>query len=258
MEGDTFPDVTLADTAAMEHRAQNAPLRSENNELIKDTFVVLRPKHKRFQVTRSQVILTFLVVLLVLIVAILVTAFVTKSRCDAPCGECQGSQSGSLIPSLADPGSSNTDTSVNSLNNFHPSTAHGNNSFPWTGIRLPRDLIPNKYQIRIKIDLTHFTYEGAVNITVRVNTSTKYVIFHRSLIDINESLIKVTSHTRAEVKVVQQFQVPEKNFHVLVLDSELDTGQNYTVLISQYTGNLTSNLRGLYLSSYFTKTNEKR
>ncbi|XP_059141543.1 glutamyl aminopeptidase-like [Physella acuta] len=258
MEGDTFPDVTLADAAAMEHRAQTAPLRNENNDLIKDTFVVLRPKHKRFHVTRNQVILTFLVVLLVLIVAILVTAFVTRSQCDVTCGDCQGSQSGSLISGLPDPGSSNTGTSANSLNNFHKSTAHGNKSYPWTGIRLPRDLIPKQYEIRIKIDLTNFTYEGAVNITVNVNTSTKYVIFHRSLIDINESLIRIASNCTPEVKVVHQFQVPDKNFHVLELDRELDTGRNYTVVISQYTGNLTSNLRGLYLSSYFTRTHEKR
>ncbi|GFO40571.1 aminopeptidase, partial [Plakobranchus ocellatus] len=121
-----------------------------------------------------------------------------------------------------------------------------------TGFRLPRIVTPSLYNLLLKVDVRGKKYEGSVNITVKVEESSKYIVFHRNDIEIDESLVNLASQNSPSRKVVKHFQVPLLNFHVLELDGDLQVGATYTVIIGKYWADLHQDLRGLYLSSYNT------
>ncbi|CAL1542580.1 unnamed protein product [Lymnaea stagnalis] len=260
METEAFPDVTLADTVVMEHRALNSGACRNDGELTKDTLVVLKPKRRRYQISRNQIILCACVVALIVAVVVVVTVFLIKHTCSSSCSGCKAAQvakpdlqgqmpdlnpseSGSLSPQIV------PFEKEGKINSVHD---------PWSSIRLPRSVIPLLYEMRLKVDLSNFFYEGSVNITLRVNTSTRFVIFHRNLSDVDNSSILLTSPHAPSPRIVRQFQVPEKNFHVLEVDRELEASSTYILTIGHYSGPLQTTLRGLYLSSYETRSGDKR
>lgn len=248
MDTDTFPDVTLASNSITEHHALNA--QNQNETSGKDTFVVLKPKRKRYQISRNQTICVFCFSLLVLIVAVVITYIITKNTYSQ-----SPSQYASCAP-LSDrpaPFANNT-----SSTEFPPLINSNSTLYPWSKIRLPRSAIPTLYEIRIKINLNTFVYEGAVNITLYMNTSTKYILFHRNKIAIDNSLITVGSRYAPNKRIVNQFEVKEKNFHVVEVDSDLVAGHTYVLSVGHYTGKLGTDLKGLYLSSYKTHDGETR
>ncbi|KAH9509726.1 hypothetical protein Btru_044348 [Bulinus truncatus] len=242
MDKETFPDVTLADAAVMEQRvALNPPSRAEG-DLGKDTFVVLKPKRKGYRVSRRQATALSVVALLVLVVIIIVTTLVNRKLCEHHNG-CQGEPGAAPDPSPnATPSGAHLQSTLDILN-------PGEHE-PWSSIRLPRTVLPTDYDIHVRVDLKEFTYHGAVNITVRVNTETKFVVFHRSHIEIDNSSILITSAYFPPRTVVRQSHVPGKNFHILEVNKEMTAGSVYTLTIGHYYGHLEKNLRGLYLSSY--------
>lgn len=246
MDDETFPDVTLANNSAMEQRALNARSQNESGS-GKDTFVILRPKQKRYQITCSQTILVTLIAVLVLVVAIVITAFVTKRSCSVASHNCSSC-------SPLDKNSAQNNTRFAEPRLPVPDLA----VYPWSGIRLPRSVIPTLYEIRIQIDLTTLAYQGTVNTTVHVNTSTKYIIFHRNKIDVDVSKVSVTCKQAPERYVVRQFEEKDKNFHVVEIDDDLVAGDTCTVIVGNYTGHLGTDLKGLYLSSYKNHQGETR
>lgn len=246
MDAETYPDVTLANYSGTEQHGLNS--QNQNNDSGKDTFVVLRPKRR---ISTARTVLVTLVALIVIAVAVLITFFITKHICSQSVTEYSGC--GQSFSAQFENGTTESITEISTFPNLNVSSL-----YPWSGIRLPRSVKPSFYELHLQIDLTTFTYHGAVNITIEVITPTKYIVFHRNKIDIDISSVSITSRYSRNINILQQFQVPERDFHVLEVDKELETGNMYILSVGIYTGKLGRDLKGLYLSSYSNQEGEVR
>jgi len=125
-----------------------------------------------------------------------------------------------------------------------------NHSFPWLNIRLPRDVLPEHYDIYLKIDLENNTVTGAVNISVNISSSKRYIYFHVNFLWITRE--NVTLWSRDENRyypVKKQFLIMEEQFWVLDMELKVPVGQ-YVIGIGRYIGVVRLDLTGLYRSSY--------
>ena len=211
----------------------------------KDTVVILnRSQHgprPGFFITKAKLIFVLVFAFLVLTIFVLLTAFVTREFClkDPSSEEDAAAQNHST---MSDSGLSQTVKPDTPMLPDHP----------FSGLRLPRSLVPSHYDLELRVNLQTFLFSGSCNITLNVNTSTRYVVFHRSDLALNESLVTVRSHTNHRWAVLKQYHVTDSQFHILELDRELPAGLTLRVEIGMFAGFIRDDLRGLYQSSYKT------
>ncbi|XP_041356333.1 glutamyl aminopeptidase-like [Gigantopelta aegis] len=260
-----FPDVTLAE--------QKSPEKA-NDVMTKDTVVRIRQADRTgCYVTRFRII--FLGITLVLLIITLLTFIGMYFRREETCG-CGANQ---VTYDKPNPGASQQDNHVTGINQSTPcacdagstSAPTGQNPNlhknpdaskipPWKQIRLPKALVPGHYDLRLKIDLTNFVFSGSVNISLYVNRSTRFVMFHRSsLLGILEKHVRVVPLGRFPRRhIKRQFYEKRYQFHVLELNGELPVGSEYSLQIGDFRGRIIQNLRGLYKSTYKTRDGTER
>ncbi|KAK7096592.1 aminopeptidase N-like [Littorina saxatilis] len=248
----TFPDVTLAEQRPLTTtQLPDTPDLQDSNHVqggtathFKDTVVILekpqRSLHAGFFVSKARGIFFLVCALLVLTIFVIFTAFVTREFCTKEKTSGVSSSLKNSTPSVALAASKTEEPS-------RPALDH-----PFNGLRLPRSLIPSHYDLELKIDLKTSRFSGSCNITLHVNTSTRYVVFHRSQLEINESLVIVRSSTNHFWSVVKHNHVTANQFHVLELDRDLPAGLTFKVEVGRFTGTVRDDLKGLYKSSYKT------
>ena len=124
-------------------------------------------------------------------------------------------------------------------------------SLPWSEIRLPRDLIPSGYDLRLKVDLTRFLFYGSVEIEIKCAEPTQYVIVNVNDLNISQSLVSVKEAlSGSAVDIARQIPVPINQFYVIELGEYLRRDVIYRVKFGNFTGRLKDDLRGLYRSHY--------
>lgn len=252
----TFPDVTLAEQRPLTTPVPDLPDLPdlpESNHIVhnstasvsKDTMVVLsRPQQGQRSgifITRAKLTLLLIFAFLVLTTLLLLTAYVTRELCLTE-QQHQEEDAVQNHSTMSDSGLSQTVKPDAPLFPDHP----------FSGLRLPRSLVPSHYDLELRVNLDTFLFSGACNITLNVNTSTRYVVFHRSDLALNESLVTVRSHTNHRWLVVKQYHVTDSQFHILELDRELPAGLTLKVEVGMFAGFIRDDLRGLYQSSYKT------
>ena len=122
---------------------------------------------------------------------------------------------------------------------------------PWSKIRLPDNLVPSFYELKLKVDLEKFTFEGSVDIQVDVQKTYEFVIVHINSLDIVGSLVVVKNlETNEEIEILERIPVKPNQFYVLRMAEPLMAGNRYLVQFGKFKGNLQDDLRGLYRSSY--------
>ena len=132
-------------------------------------------------------------------------------------------------------------------------------ALPWSNIRLPRDLIPSGYDLRLKVDLTRFIFYGSVDIRVTCTEPTWYVIVNINDLNITESVVSVReSISGRAVDIRRQVAVPINQFYVLELADQLRTDVSYRIRFGNFSGHLKDDLRGLYRSHYKTSDGKTR
>lgn len=127
-------------------------------------------------------------------------------------------------------------------------------------IRLPGSIKPKHYDISIIPDLEANDMEGTVSMEFSVGNSTEEIVMHGINLTVDEEsviLITLPSSTKTtkakdahQVKAVSVSYDTSKDFIIIKLDSKLDPSFDYRLSLS-YSGALSSNLKGLYRSSYF-------
>ncbi|XP_033731788.1 aminopeptidase N-like, partial [Pecten maximus] len=128
-------------------------------------------------------------------------------------------------------------------------------SRPWDNIRLPRDILPERYDIFLKIDLENRTFKGSVNVTVKTSAPKKVLLLHINLLWILKDSVKVRTLDGSRVfNIKRQFQVWKTQFWVIILEEELTLTGYYVIEIGNFRGTMYTDLRGLYLSSYESST----
>lgn len=172
----------------------------------------------------------------------LLVGFIVKSDCSLPGGQ------GSDIAAV----SSIYPASTNDLAATVPP------GLPWSGIRLPRSIIPTHYQLSVTVDLERFQFRGRVEIEVDARSSTKYVILHVNKLNVNATANHVLTSNDRAIPVVSTRYVPQNQFYVLELRSKLAAGGRYKVVMEDFWGPIQDDLRGMYRSTYKDKDGKKR
>ncbi len=111
--------------------------------------------------------------------------------------------------------------------------------------RLPRQVIPSHYDLRLEPDLETFAFEGEVSIAITVVEPVQAIVLNSAELDLKSVMLAGDSR-QIEVAAISYDTEYERT--VLTLDKTLHPG-NYTLSVT-YTGIINDQLRGLYRSVF--------
>jgi len=126
---------------------------------------------------------------------------------------------------------------------------------PWCNIRLPTDVIPFHYNLKISADVDALKFNGTQKMFVNVTMPTKYVLFHYKEMDITSWRI-VRSSNMQEVLIKAGYPKPLNEYFVIEATSEMGIG-NYEVEVT-FAANVSIKLTGFYKSTYTNRTGQTR
>lgn len=116
---------------------------------------------------------------------------------------------------------------------------------PASSFRLPRNIVPDHYDIRLDLDLETFTFSGEVGIDLTVTEASSAIVLNTADIDIKEALL--TSDTgRVAISGISYDEKYERA--TLSLENEISPGSHRLVI--DYTGEINDQLQGLYRSTF--------
>ena len=127
-------------------------------------------------------------------------------------------------------------------------------------LRLPRNLLPIEYLVYLHPNLTTFKFFGKVDILLFCKEDTESIVLHIG----NEVTVKkvevaelLGKNEARKLKVQDINRKQEVDMLSITLDETLIAGKYYFLLI-EFNSTLSKGLSGFYLSSYVTKSGEKR
>ncbi|HZP89774.1 MAG TPA: M1 family metallopeptidase [Actinomycetota bacterium] len=112
--------------------------------------------------------------------------------------------------------------------------------------RLPRTILPSRYDLTLETDLEAGTFWGAEDVTVRATERTSEVVLNAVDLELGPGWLTDGAGRRVEVERVR-LQAETERAH-LTLAAPIDPGE--WVLHLEFRGTLSDQLRGLYRSSY--------
>lgn len=138
---------------------------------------------------------------------------------------------------------------------------------PWYQVRLPQNILPIHYDFYLDPDLEKNTFKGNVSVLINVTAKSAYMSFILIHInDMNVTRAKVfkraldakpnTASPGDELALKRVFVYPKNDFFVFELEEDLEIGQY--VLDMAYNSTFSSQLNGLYISTYKNENNETR
>lgn len=119
--------------------------------------------------------------------------------------------------------------------------------------RLPKSVVPVNYNIRLKPNLTEFTFEGTEVVEVEVKSVTNQIVCNSVDIEISKAVLSADGKDVAASDIKY---IPEDEKAVLVFPNELPTGTSKLHL--DFTGELNDKMKGFYRSKYTTPEGEER
>ena len=133
-----------------------------------------------------------------------------------------------------------------------------------TDVRLPRHLIPIKYNVKLIpfIIPDNFTIDGSVSIIMEALETGSNVTLHSADMDIDHGTVRVNQVTEngqnvAEIRVNDHEYDEDREFYITHLSGQLEVGKFYEIRMD-FTAKLNDNLKGFYRSVYKNKqTNEQ-
>ena len=111
--------------------------------------------------------------------------------------------------------------------------------------RLPRSVAPSRYALRIEPDLDEFTFQGRVEIEVRVAEPVAEIVLNSVELEIGRATLTVADGTRLEGSADYQ---PELERAIIRLHGTAPAGA--AVLRMEFTGILNDLLHGFYRSTF--------
>ncbi len=108
--------------------------------------------------------------------------------------------------------------------------------------RLPRFARPSHYDIRLDLDLDHFTFNGAVGVDLVLDKQTDHIVMNAAEIDLKSAAF-------ADGPVISEITYDSDLEMVTLKLAEPAAPGNYRLEI-EHTGTINDQLRGLYRSTY--------
>lgn len=103
----------------------------------------------------------------------------------------------------------------------------------WNNIRLPKTLLPRKYYVHLRTDLTNFTFNGTVEILIECIKKTDVLLLHvhqSDLVDLSPGSIQL-HQDKFEKKLIFFKRTPwfheENQYLVMELKTSLEAGKSY-------------------------------
>ncbi|KAH8399404.1 hypothetical protein KR215_009738 [Drosophila sulfurigaster] len=122
------------------------------------------------------------------------------------------------------------------------------------GFRLPKQLKPHKYNLRLKPDLNQKSYTGNISINLQVLDPISFIPVHIKQLNVSHEKLERLDESGAPLKDIKptlSFAYPEYEYFVSEFEQPLEVG-NYTLHLS-FNGSLTDRITGFYQSSYYDK-----
>lgn len=115
--------------------------------------------------------------------------------------------------------------------------------------RLPSEIRPNLYKLRLYPDLKAKTFSGNISIHLQVTKPISYIVVHSKRLTISQTLLQRTvGNELKNISVANAFEYPEYEYWVTEVDGPLEIGDY--VLGLTFNGSLTDRIVGFYQSSY--------
>ncbi|MDQ1290512.1 MAG: puromycin-sensitive aminopeptidase [Nitrospirota bacterium] len=111
--------------------------------------------------------------------------------------------------------------------------------------RLPRHVLPLRYELRLEPDLTSATFSGTATIALTVTQSTSTVILNAVDLTISSATLKGTAGDRLDATIETDHAMQRCR---LTFPSLISAGESQLTLVFQ--GTLNDQLRGFYRSTY--------
>ena len=119
--------------------------------------------------------------------------------------------------------------------------------------RLPNYAIPERYEIKLEVDLGNFKYLGTENISINVNQNTSKLQLNSAELLINECCIENNDGEREEAEIVY-----EKEIECITFQFPKQIKKGKWNLKIKFSGEIRNDLRGFYRSKFLDEDgNEK-
>lgn len=138
---------------------------------------------------------------------------------------------------------------------------------PWYKIRLPENIRPLHYDFYLDPYLEQNTFQGNVTILIEVTAASEfmsYILIHINGMNVTRAKVyKQSADTKSdtaspgdEVALKRTFEYPKNDFFIFELEKDLKVGK-YVVRM-EYKSTFSSQLNGLYISTYTNEKGENR
>jgi len=142
-----------------------------------------------------------------------------------------------------------------------------NNSI-YSDIKLPGWIKPIHYLAHVETDLTNFTFNGSIVVTLNITKEENFIVIHSDSLDLQSVYLETLSNsydfneypTTTDPTPTSTLLIPDKTvydqnntYYILTfepLKGLIQKGNQYFNLYIKYNATLTDSLRGLYRSSY--------
>ena len=111
--------------------------------------------------------------------------------------------------------------------------------------RLPRSVVPRRYELRMAPDLEEFTFEGRVDVDLEVMAPVSEIVLNAAELEITRATLTDRDGTRREGTVGYRTELQRA---VIVLDGWCPAGP--AALSMEFTGALNDQLHGFYRSTF--------
>lgn len=124
--------------------------------------------------------------------------------------------------------------------------------------RLPRELKPRHYQLRLQPDLANRTFSGNVTINLEVLKPISFIPVHAKYLKVDTEQVWQLDETNTPLRKIDPvltFSHPDCEYWVTEFSEPLQVG-NYSLLLT-FNGSTAYRIVGLYQSSYWDKARSK-
>lgn len=128
-------------------------------------------------------------------------------------------------------------------------------------VRLPGDIVPVHYDVRLRPDIysadpNDFNFNGTVNMIFTVQQTTKMIVLHWRLLEIDMNSVRVMElpamrEVRVDKSSIRKIPSPLE-FLEIPTNENLVNGGSYQIHMA-YAGRLKKDLKGIYYSDYIAE-----